>query len=295
MRRGFTLVEMLLAVFVIAIGTISVFALFGVGLTQQRQSQDDMIGPTIAQNAIETLRLKLSPDMFGYRNLSGFPSDPVATLPGDFSWSVPAHKFQDDPSTPDRDEAGIADIFGTIVVGCDTSSFIPVSPYKPTSGAVVTQDERMTPDGRYGWDFAIRRHDGRIQVAVFVYRVVNDTWAEYWTVRSSPAVRVLSGIETWPAFTSQVPFTRPTRQPDLDGPVILGDPWESWHEPGSILLDEHGNTYRVSQGRRTRNDGPMLIQGGTGDQQTTRLWYVSSIDDSRGFSIKVIHVAVFDL
>lgn len=65
LRRGFSLVELLLAVFILAIGLISIGALFPAAIFQQRLSTDDATGPVVADNAFATLRAKLRPEMFG--------------------------------------------------------------------------------------------------------------------------------------------------------------------------------------------------------------------------------------
>ncbi len=58
-RFGFSLAEMIIAIFILGIGVISVVSLFPMGLTQQRRSTDAILGPTIANNALEVLRSKL--------------------------------------------------------------------------------------------------------------------------------------------------------------------------------------------------------------------------------------------
>lgn len=53
---GFSLVEMLLAVFILGIGVISISALFPAGIALQRQATDDTVGPIVAKNALATDR-----------------------------------------------------------------------------------------------------------------------------------------------------------------------------------------------------------------------------------------------
>ena len=47
LRRGFSLIEVLLAVFILGIGIISIGAIFPAGIVQQRQSLDDALGPVV--------------------------------------------------------------------------------------------------------------------------------------------------------------------------------------------------------------------------------------------------------
>ena len=49
---AFTLVEMLMAIGILAVGVIAIASMFPVGLTQQRRSQDAIVGPTIAGNGV---------------------------------------------------------------------------------------------------------------------------------------------------------------------------------------------------------------------------------------------------
>jgi prepilin-type N-terminal cleavage/methylation domain-containing protein len=72
--RGFTLAEMLLAVFILGIGVISIAALFPAGIALQRQATDDTLGPVVAQNAFSTIRSKLSQEDFG--SFQDFGVDP---------------------------------------------------------------------------------------------------------------------------------------------------------------------------------------------------------------------------
>jgi prepilin-type N-terminal cleavage/methylation domain-containing protein len=64
-RRGFSLVEMLLAIFILGIGVISIASLFPAGIALQRQATDDVVGPIVAKNALATIRSKLSQSDFG--------------------------------------------------------------------------------------------------------------------------------------------------------------------------------------------------------------------------------------
>jgi Tfp pilus assembly protein PilV len=52
MRRAFSLIELLLAVFILAIEIISVSALFPAGIAQQQQTTDDQLGPVVAEQAL---------------------------------------------------------------------------------------------------------------------------------------------------------------------------------------------------------------------------------------------------
>ena len=112
-RRGFSLVELLLAVFILAIGIISVAAIFPAGIAQQVQTKDAIYGPIVAEQAVGMLRSKLSQEDFGTfeqfglsagdRHLVGggdvgdpndrdplLLSDAWETIPGDWGWMRPS-------------------------------------------------------------------------------------------------------------------------------------------------------------------------------------------------------------
>jgi prepilin-type N-terminal cleavage/methylation domain-containing protein len=65
MRRAFSLIELLLSVFILAIGIISVSALFPAGIAQQQQTADDQLGPVVAEQALGLLRSRVKAEDFG--------------------------------------------------------------------------------------------------------------------------------------------------------------------------------------------------------------------------------------
>ena len=77
--RGFSLIELLLAIFILGVGVISVAAVFPAGIIQQRRTQDDVFGPVVAEAALSTIRSRLSQGDFGTFEEFGIYG------PGDFS------------------------------------------------------------------------------------------------------------------------------------------------------------------------------------------------------------------
>jgi len=65
LRRGFSLIELLMAIFILGIGLISIAALFPAGVLLQQRAEDELNGPLVAAHAIELIRSRLSPDDFG--------------------------------------------------------------------------------------------------------------------------------------------------------------------------------------------------------------------------------------
>ena len=98
-RRGFSLVELLLSIFILAIGIIAISAVFPAGIIQQQQSTDAVIGPIVAQNALGVLRSKLDQEDFGTFEQFGIDLDshvstwnPVGSpAPGDWTWIRPSY------------------------------------------------------------------------------------------------------------------------------------------------------------------------------------------------------------
>lgn len=106
-RRAFSLIELLFAVFILAVGAISVSALFPAGIAQQQQSADEQLGPQIADHALGLLRTRVSSADFGCFEdfgIGGAPGSVPARLftrsiqngsyvyrpqPGDWSWMRP--------------------------------------------------------------------------------------------------------------------------------------------------------------------------------------------------------------
>ncbi|MBM4052089.1 MAG: prepilin-type N-terminal cleavage/methylation domain-containing protein [Planctomycetes bacterium] len=127
-RRAFTLVEVLLAVFILGIGIISVSALFPVGIVQQRASNDDALGPVVAQHAMGVIRSKVGQDDFGtFEEYGLYDLDGTApsTIPGDWHWKRPTMYFQQQLTGVGwtdgtvEDDTGTIDVFGTLLLNVE--------------------------------------------------------------------------------------------------------------------------------------------------------------------------------
>jgi hypothetical protein len=188
-RLGFSLVEVLLAIFILGVGVIAVAALFPAGIAQQRRSVDDIIGPIVANNAMAVLRTRLRPDDFG--TFEEHISYVSPTIDGDWTWRRPSVFFDTTMAFPDTIYAGSISIFG------NSSSDVAPDAWEPDSGVasipwntdrygsndpliifnqgeryypMQTQTQPLTPP-QYVWDCMFRRYQGNILVAIFVYRV----------------------------------------------------------------------------------------------------------------------------
>ena len=103
-RRAFSLIEVLMSVFILGIGVIAIASLLPAGISQQRSARDASAGPIVAQSAMGVLRSKYSQSTFGGDDLASlynvdedcqpdtsFLNDSFFHLPpGDFGWTRPA-------------------------------------------------------------------------------------------------------------------------------------------------------------------------------------------------------------
>ena len=132
-RRAFSLVELIIAIFILGIGMISIAALFPAGIKQQEIAEDDVYGPLVAQHAMELLRTRLKQQDFGCfedfssdtsvntktvrdlipfnATISSFSDTPAPTIAKDWIWKRPGFITVDDPDTLERDEAAMYDVF----------------------------------------------------------------------------------------------------------------------------------------------------------------------------------------
>jgi prepilin-type N-terminal cleavage/methylation domain-containing protein len=342
-RRGFSLVEVLLAVFILGIGVISIAAIFPAGISLQRQSNDDTLGPVVASNALGLIRSRLTQEDFGAfsdfnPNVAPFAletplsnNQPVLTIQGDWPWMRPGVIF-DDTSTPSVDEGAI-DVFshestrkGLGIPGAtalQTATELPNGwpssqpqkllygiPYNPARyyvarptdlvfsqdswqraipepRVIITQRERYWPmlanavtatteRPQYVWDCMFRRFQGRVQVAVFVYRVNTEGSAKLYSLAPANPLNSAAGTPLDPARPPIPLFYLPpvagpniwkAQTPPVDPSIVPGTaagsaldltkPAFQWQLPGQWLLDQNAVIHRVLAGRRNTTDGPV--------------------------------------
>jgi hypothetical protein len=358
----------LMAIFILGIGVISIAALFPAGIAQQRQSVDDVMGPIVADNALATLRNKLSPEDFGTFEEFGFLTNesPRPTVPGDWSWLRPA--FIRPTTRPDKWPFGAIDIFngayhGTATTqtefpggyggGGGTPPIVDALPYNTERypngppAIIFTQQERLYPQAsryavvdrlprpQYVWDCMFRRFQGRILVAIFVYRVnVPGGEASAYSVPQPYGLYPLLPVwlnlmdtgepepwrgEAWDAYGQDLVAG------NADDALIFGtypdDEFDltnhahQWQVAGQWLLDQNNNVHRVLSGRQSASDGPvellrpppampaiqsyyMLPPSDGAENIVTDIWYIPlTMTDSSGqeFRFTPVYLTVKEL
>ncbi len=292
--RAFSLAEVMLAMFILGIGIVALASIFPAGIAQQRQSADDIIGPIVAENALAVLRTKLRQDDFGtFEEHVGVSFSP-RTIPGDWTWRRPGFFLGPGTITLDGSpapvRAGTISIFDVAGSLPDANSEIPWNTNGNTTGprlVVFSQQERYypmqtdsalnSPRPEYVWDCMFRRFQGKILVAIFVYRVsLASGGAVSWappangTIPPMPVdLPLLAGSHPWqgqawgsvgadpanPRDDAEIKGTDPVSDPNYD-PTAAD---ESWQLPGQWLLDENNNIHRILSGRRSKDDGPVEL------------------------------------
>ena len=349
-RHGFSLVEVLLAIFILGIGVIAVAALFPAGIAQQRRSVDDIIGPIVANNALAILRTRLRPDDFGTFEEFGTPT-PFWTVDGDWPWLRPGFFFSDRPISiafPDIVFAGSISIFDNINVSPDALDQVTGIPwnsaiYGNADGPVIifNQAERYYPmqtqkssvlrPPQYVWDCMFRRYQGRILVAIFVYRVaVPGGGAVTYVVPANSSDSTVPPVpinlfiadsansnfigDQWNANVSIVRGTNVASTP-----YDASDDRQAWQEPRQWILDQNNNVHRVlSQSLAANNvmdielvrplaempdlptnffPAPMIDVNGNGLRDTdliSNIWYLpAEIDQPNGtYLLTPVYVTV---
>ena len=374
-RRGFSLIEVLLAIFILGIGIISVGAIFPAGIVQQRQALDDAMGPIVADNAIAILRTKLSPEDFGFAE--DFEAYPPALAPlslatheftygghvdtprtfGDWGWRRPGlvlSEWSSDevnyPAFGDDNEVspGSLLIFRNLLRPQGVNATASELPWNrrafgpPDAGSagtfpiiVVEPWERAFPSfppgsemgvenpPQYFWECMFRRHQGRILVAIFVYRVTGaEQFGRYVPLQQQPFVSPpRNGLPH--RFDIAVPWdsaaeidTAIVPNTESGDALALGNPDFHWQLPGQWLLDPNNTIHRVGSGRRTEREGPVRLMAplprlpdpapdatlsmrsyfsmGSTPGDVGTIWYLPA-EDERGYQLTPVYVAVKEL
>jgi type II secretory pathway pseudopilin PulG len=333
--RAFSLIEVLLAIFILGVGVISVAALLPAGIAQQRLSVDDTMGPAVANHALSVLRSKLKQDDFGtFEDDFGIDTSftPRPTMYGDWSWLRPGFLFATDPTTMcfppppaapfDYNDAGTIDIFSWYdstsasqpPIALRATEFSAGHPQNPALFGIphskakhgntppritFTQEERYYPPTprqytsntetvrpHYVWDCMFRRFQGRIYVAIFVYRVTvpGGGLAPNYRVAQGPAPNHrIPPLPIWLDLSNATViaeacangpwhphgFDRDPSTPENDHIVRgtpgglmmnLADARQAWQQPRQWIIDQNMNLYRVLGLHRPAAGDPVEVE-----------------------------------
>jgi hypothetical protein len=358
--RAFSLAEMLMAIFILGIGVISIMSLFPVGLTQQRRSADNIIGPTIAENALAIIRGKVSPEDFTYLANVTAPPPPyppafdtfiTPTILGDWGWRRPAF-FKQDTTLPGNIDipAGSISIFNDNLPNATSSELhtapdgtfapvwnwikYPLAGYPDGPTIIITQNERYFPMApvadlldpnrprprpEYVWDCMFRRFQGRMLVAIFVYRVTppGGEAGAYTVVATAANDPEPPPIPVRKQYTGGGGVNDPwyVGQMVIDGTLPnsaydIANTAQSWQAPGQWLVDQNNTIHRVLSGRRNLTDGPVELQRPVPGlpsipvystdysvnpaRMVSDCWYVPTVD-ANGWTLTPVYVTVREL
>lgn len=297
-QRGFSLPELLIAIFLLGIGVISIATLFPVGLTQQRRSTDDLLGAIVANNALSLIRAKVGQDDFGYANSPGWGLVDLnfQTIPGDFKWRRPGFVFG---TTPALSAISLFENGDTLTEL--PYNFVKWGPTPPS--IIITQGERYYPAAtidpanpdrflssnrpQYVWDCAFRRFGGKVYVAIFVYRVeapggetapyavapgatniaplpvvvdlTQNNVNNAWDVWGADGIMGTPDDRIIPNTERGTPLSSINHGAPYQGFFLNEATNQGWQMPGQWLLDQNNNVHRVLSGRRSISDGPLEL------------------------------------
>lgn len=371
-RRGFSLIEVLLAIFILGIGIISIGAIFPAAIVQQRQSFDDAMGPLVAENALALLRTRLRQSDFGFaEDFEGYAAAPLdlvfesayglvntgaPRVLGDWGWRRPAMLLQT-WAVPQRNftgptpgnavggavpslPAGTLLVFNSLIRPNPSSlsvltqqatlsevpwnwraysefgfPLVTITPQERTYPQPLAGESLAAGSPRYFWECMFRRFQGRVQVAIFVYRVVGEEqYGPYspsqaqtlvaaggYTRTGIPYRRDFDGqLSQWqnlphptllhgppPTGTLMtqlppevVPGTNPGSTFDLNATTPVARLNAQWQLPGQWLLDPNANILRIQSGRRVSQDGPVRLAAPMPRLGFTRgIWQMGPLPD----------------
>ncbi|MCK4873424.1 MAG: prepilin-type N-terminal cleavage/methylation domain-containing protein [Phycisphaerales bacterium] len=262
-RRAFTLIEVLMAVFILSIGLISLAAVFPAGIELQRRGADDLNSVTAA-NA-----------MFG--RLLGHPSLNSDRLNEGWTGMLkPGGTFGSTGTTWMTGIAEDASLVEPIELDEDGNLTLHVQYWDPTQVITFPLADRLWPSSgnpRYIWDLMLRRPDAvsggldavslatqmksRMQIAI-VFRRVD---AGYKWDPNNPNVPPIKDRATGK-------YSMPRRTTTTTGTIYYrdapADPEEEQFEwrgtpdvlravdqPRQKLVDSHGNVWRIARFRES--------------------------------------------
>ena len=144
---------------------------------------------------------------------------------------------------------------GPVIIIPQTERYYPMR-------STISEDTRA-PRPEYVWDCMFRRFQGKIMVAIFVYRatiVGGGSFAYSTSFDSSgniPLLPINLNITSSEVWADEGPWDAPVNTYPFIKGTRAGTPYDttehnqSWQEPGQWILDQNNNLHRVMS--RTRN------------------------------------------
>ena len=221
--RGFSLIELLLAIFILGVGIISISAVFPAGIVQQRRAQDDVLGPVIAEAAMSAIRSKVGQSDFGtfeefgiktpatFAVLNGaFPNTWLRggdefTQRGDWPWLRPSMAVVPAGVAADsQDYFGDIDLFSARFVRA--SNF---APDYPSSANLDWQIGKTTELGIFagaspilGTCHPLQNNPNCSDPGEFLYGIpFNRSKFDFFGISEDPLVTITQEERFWPAGT----------------------------------------------------------------------------------------------
>ncbi len=293
-ERGFTLIEALMAIFILAIGFLSLAAVFPAGIELQRRGSDDLEGVTAANDIYS--ELMGHPLLASDRLNEGFSSmvRENTNRPKD-GWMPDFTLSADTDKDPVQGDAADGYIAFTVLV--DAANNLPFEPAQLTANVnpdfVYYEADRVWPslgNPRFVWDLLVRRPEttttaalnisdaahhmaGAVQLALILRRVEPEFIR---IMNEAQNIDVLNLPRPPIAEPNGADYEAP-RMPELTN-IIKYDPdevegrrfkWEgtgndadlmlaALSEPRQWLIDSDGNAWKIARIRSI--DGDTYIE-----------------------------------
>ena len=220
--------------------------------------------PALIKDDYASLELRGAIDIFSApRNgvLSEYWTDhvladnrPITPIPG-IPYNLDKYPAIDNTSPPD----GIPDDPGTpsIIIHAGERQ------YPMWSGDV---NER--PRAQYYWDCMFRRFQGRVLVAIFVYRIVAPDGEGAYLVDTDGLdnldfprrvnLKTESSTGSWPSYDDYnlSQSLKELAESNMDDPT---EPRNQWQFPGQWIVDQNGSIHKIKRGRRRSNDDNVVL------------------------------------
>lgn len=266
---GFTLIEVLISIIILALGLLGIGVVFPVVIRQQRISTDEVAGILMARNTADAFQIRLDNNTVWskWRGYMWGGADPYGspTLPSDpyreGVWTRP----EIDSDTGDMEL---------------TPSGNPAT-VNATERLIFSVESRVDDDETYVWDMAMQPvYDGddnifndRMRIAVFVRRIDARTREDGLpaAMESNTRLPAVDRRANQPGIEYAHPLVVKARiQKDPDDNTVVdrdhliwtddNNGWAIFSQPGQKLVDAFGNVYTVQRGFEDEDSGDRKVR-----------------------------------